>query len=166
LVSQQYSGHEADFDEEIGGERKPRVWVSALVCVLLAATGSGSAFLWRGYAGGELMTGSITAAPKAAAAPQAASAAQEALLKSLADGQQRAAAIAQRNQDLLQAQATELKRLSDTVSQLATRVDGLGMRNAQAAVPLPVAKKPAAPKSVAHKPDAPAPLSLAPEGKK
>jgi hypothetical protein len=111
-----------------------------------------------------LITGALTAAPKTASAPQAA-AAQDALLKSLAEAQQRATAIAQRNQDLLQAQAAEIKRLSETVSQLATRVDGLGVRNAQAAVP-PAPKKPAAPKIVQHKPEAPAPLSLAPEGKK
>ena len=51
------------------------------------------------------------------------------------------------------------------VAQLSTRVDGLSVRNAQAAVPQPAPKKPAAPKVVAPKPAAPAPLSLAPEAK-
>jgi hypothetical protein len=169
-VIHRYSDHEAEaeFDEEFEGEevedeaRRPRFWVSALVCVALAATGSGAAFAWHGYGGGELMTAALTSAPKAASAPQAV--AQDAVLKNLADAQQRAAAIAQRNQDLLQAQAAEIKRLSEAVAQLSTRVDGLSVRNAQAAVP-PPAKKPAAPKVVAPKPAAPAPLSLAPEGK-
>jgi hypothetical protein len=167
-VSQQYSGHEAEFDEEEFEDEapRPRFRAYALVCIVLMATGSGAAFAWHGYGGGgELITGALTAAPKAASASQAI-AAQDALLKSLAQAQQNATAIAQRNQDLLQAQAAEIKRLSDTVSQLATRVDGLGVRNAQAAVPPPAKKKPAAPKVVAHKPEAPAPLSLAPEGKK
>jgi len=166
-VSHQYSGHEAEFDEEFENEeeRKPRLWVSALVCIALAATGSGAAFAWHGYAGGELITGALTAAPKAVPASQAV-AAQDALLKSLAQAQQNAAAIAQRNQDLLQAQAAEIKRLSDAVAQLSTHVDGLSVRNAQAAVPPPAPKKPAAPKVVQHKPAAPAPLSLAPEEKK
>ena len=166
----QHGGREAEFDEEFeddefeNEERKPRFRAYALVCLVLAATGSGAAFAWHGYGGGELMTGALTAIPKAASAPQAA-AAQDASLRNLADAQQRAAAVAQRNQDLLQAQATEIKRLSDAVAQLSTRVDGLSVRNAQAAVPQPAPKKPAAPKVVAPKPAAPAPLSLAPEGK-
>jgi hypothetical protein len=168
-VSHQYSGHEAEYDEEFEDEveeRKPRFWVSALVCVALAATGSGAAFAWHGYAGGELTTAALSAAPKAAAAPQAA-AAQDALLRNLTEAQQQASVIAKRNQDLLQAQAAEIKRLSDAVAQLSTRVDGMSVRNAQAAVPAPAPKKPAAPKVVAPKPAAagPAPLSLAPEGK-
>jgi hypothetical protein len=166
-VSYQYSGHEAEYDEEFEDEveeRRPRFWVSALVCVALAATGSGAAFAWHGYGGGELMTAALTATPKTAPAPQAA-AAQDALLRNLADAQQQAAAIAQHNQDLLQAQAAEIKRLSEAVAQLSTRVDGLGVRNAQAAVPSPALKKPAAPKVAAPKPAAPAPMSLAPEGK-
>ncbi len=128
----QHGGHEAEFDEEFeddefeNEERKPRFRVYALVCLLLAATGSGAAFAWHGYGGGELMTGALTAIPKAASAPQAA-AAQDALLRNLADAQQRAAAVAQRNQDLLQAQAAEIKRLSDAVAQLSTRVDGLSV---------------------------------------
>jgi hypothetical protein len=170
-VSHQYSGHEAEFDEEFeeeafeDEERKPRFWVRALVCVVLAATGSGAAFAWHGYGGGELMTGALTAAPKAASAPQAA-AAQEALLRNLTEAQQRAAAVAQGNQDLLRSQAAEIRRLSEAVAQLSTRVDGMGVRNAQAAVAPPAPKKPAAPKVVAPKPSAPAPLSLAPEEKK
>jgi hypothetical protein len=171
-VSHQYSGHEAEFDQEFEGEEvedeapRSRIRAYALVCVVLAATGSGAAFAWHGYGGGgELITGALTAAPKAAPASQAI-ASQEALLKSLAQAQQNATAIAQSNQDLLRAQAAEIKRLSDTVSQLATRVDGLGVRNAQAAVPPLAPKKPAAPKVVTPKPSAPAPMSLAPEGKK
>jgi hypothetical protein len=166
-VSYQYSGHEAEYDEEFEDdveERRPRFWVSALVCVVLAATGSGAAFAWHGYVGGEVITAALSATPKTASAPQAA-AAQDALLRNLADAQQQAAVIAKRNQDLLQAQAAEIKRLSDAVAQLSTRVDGLSVRNAQAAVPSPAPKKPAAPKVVAPKPAAPAPLSLAPEGK-
>ena len=168
-MSHQYSGRQAEFDEEFEDEEfedeEPRrpFWVYALVCVVLAATGSGAAFAWHGYAGRELTTGALSAAAKAASASQAI-AAQDALLRNLADAQQRAAAIAQGNQDLLRAQAAEIKRLSDAVAQLTTRVDGMGVRNAQAAVPLP--HKPAAPKVVAPKPAAPAPLSLAPEGKK
>ena len=93
--------------------------------------------------------------------------ARNALLKNLTEAQQRAAGIAQRNQDLLQAQAVEIKRLAEAVAQLSTRVDGSSVRNAQAAVPPPAPKKPAAPKVVVPKPvaAAPAPLSLAPEGK-
>lgn len=174
-MSHQYSGHQAEYDEEFEGEaygdeapRRP-FWVYALVCVVLAATGSGAAFAWRGYGGGsgELLTSALSAAPKAVPASQA-TAAQEALLRGLADAQQRASAIAQGNQDLLRAQAAEIKRLSDAVAQLTTRVEGMSVRNAQAAVPSPAPKKPAAPKAVQHKPEAPAPLALAPpsEGKK
>jgi hypothetical protein len=174
-VINRYGGHEAEFDEEFVDDGvddeapRPRLWVSALVCVALAATGSGAAFAWHGYGGGGWTTAALTSAPKAAPAPPQAAAVQDALLKSLTEGQQREAAIAQRNQELLQAQAAEIKRLSETVAQLATRVEALTVRNAQAAVPPPAPKKPA-PKVVQHKPEAPAPLSLAPspapEGKK
>src|SRR5258708_250115 len=85
-VTNQYSDHEAELDNELEDEaRRPRRCVSALVCLMLAATGSGAAFLWHGSDGAL-----FAAAPKAAPAPQAAAAAQEALLKSLADAQQRA----------------------------------------------------------------------------
>jgi hypothetical protein len=166
-VSRQHIGQEAERDDEFHDqdeERSPRFWVYTLVSVVLAATGSGAAFAWHGYRGhdGELFTGALTAVPKAPA--QQAAAAQDALLRNLTDAQQRAAAVAQRNQELLQAQATDIKRLSDTVAQLATRVDSLSARYAQAAVP-PAPKKPAAPK-VAPQPAAPAPPSLAPEAKR
>ena len=166
-MSRQYIGQEAERDDEFHDqdeERGPRFWVYALVSVVLAATGSGAAFAWHGYRGhdGELFTGALTAVPKAIPAKQAA-AAQDALLRNLADAQQRAAAAAQRTQELLQAQAADIKRLSDSVAQLATRVDSLSARNAHAAVP-PAPKKPAAPK-VAPQPAAPAPLSLAPVAK-
>ena len=169
-MSHQNSSHAAEFDDEFEDEEfedeapRSRFRVYALICVVLAATGSGAAFAWHGYAGGELITGALTAAPKAMPAQQAI-AAQDALLKNLTEAQQRAAGIAQRNQDLLQAQAADIKRLAEAVAQLSTRVDSLSVRNAQAAVPPPAPKKPAAPKVVASKPAAPAPLSLAPEGK-
>ena len=82
----------------------------------------------------------------------------------MADAQQRAAAIAQRNQEMLQAQAADIKRLSETVAQLTGRMEALSVRNAQAAVPPAAPKKPA-PKVVVPKPSAPAPLSLTPGGK-
>jgi hypothetical protein len=170
-VSHQYSSREAEYDEEFEGdeyedeEPRPRFRVYALACVLLVATGSGAAFAWHGYGGGELVTGALSAATKAAPAAQAV-AAQDALLRTLADAQQRAAVIAQGNQDLLRAQAADIKRLSDAVAQLTTRVDGLSVRNAQASVVAPAPKKPAVPKAVAAKPAAPGPLSLAPEEKK
>ena len=169
-VSHHNSGQAAEFDDEFEDEEfedeapRSRFRVYALICVVLAATGSGAAFVWHGYAGGELITGALTAAPKAMPAQQAI-AAQDALLKNLTEAQQRAAGIAQRSQDLLQAQGAEIKRLAEAVAQLSTRLDGLSVRNAQAAVPPPAPKKPATPKVVAPKPAAPAPLSLAPEGK-
>ena len=83
------------------------------------------------------MTGALTAIPKAASAPQAA-AAQDALLRRIwltpSNARLRSRSA---NQDLLQAQAAEIKRLSDAVAQLSTRVDGLSVRNAQAPVPQP-----------------------------
>ena len=97
-MSHKFRDHEAEFDEESEDEeRRPRFWAHALVCLVLAATGSGAAFAWHGYGGGELITGALTAAPKAAPESQAA-AAQDTLLKGLAEAQQRAMAIAQRNQ--------------------------------------------------------------------
>jgi hypothetical protein len=57
----------------------------------------------------------------------------------------------QYNQELLQAQAAEIKRLFGTIAQLATRAEDLSVRNAKATMPVPAAMKPAAPKSVAPK---------------
>ena len=88
---------------------------------------------------------------------------QEALLKSLADAQLLLGAILQRNQELLQAQNGEIKQLSATIAQMATRLDGLNERNAQASIPLAPPKRPATQKVVAPKPGATGPVSLAPE---
>ena len=162
FVSYEYRGREAEYEEEIeDDEPESRFWVSALVCLVLVASGSGAAFAWHGYGVGELITGALSVSPKPVPAAQLI-AAQDALLKSLAEAQQRETAIAQQNQQMLQAQGAELKRLSDTVSQLAARVDALNARNAQAFAPPPAPKKPAAAHVVAHKPAAAAPLSLAP----
>ncbi len=138
-----------DHEEDAEGKQS-RPLFHALVCIALAAAGSGAAFVWRGDVGGALSM--LTSAPTSAPA----SPTQDALLKSLVEAQQNTTAIDQRNQDLLQAQAAEIKRLSDAVSQLATQVDALNARAAHAVVPPHALKKPA-PKVVAPKPAAPVP---------
>ena len=138
-----------DHEEDAEAKRSLPL-LQALVCIALAATGSGAAFVWRGDVGGALSA--LTSAPTPASAPLA----QDALLKSIVEAQQNATAIDQRNQDLLQAQTAEIKRLSDAVSRLATQVDALNVRAAQAVVPPHTPKKPA-PKAVAPKPAAPVP---------
>jgi hypothetical protein len=152
----------SDYEEIVDEKpRSSRPWLAALVCVLLAATGSAGAFLWRGDLHGRLL---FAAAPKAATAPQAtAAAASESLLKAVAETQRNGTAIAQSNQALLQAQTAEIERLSDTVSQLTAQVDAIGVRTTQAVVAPPL-KKPT-PKVVRPKPVAPAPLTMTPEAK-
>ena len=131
--------YETEPARDIGALRSSRR-TAIVICIALALTGSGAAFLWREY-GGALDDFAIF---KSEAAPQAVS------LKVFDEYQQAVAGNLRRYSEMLQAQDAEIKRLSDQVLQLTMKIDSLESRarDAQAASPAPKA----APKKPAGKP--------------
>ena len=121
------------------------------VCLLLALIGSGSAFLWYYY--GAAITG--PAASKTDAISQL-----TVTVQGLQQSQQGIAVDVRRNQEILQAQQADIKRLSDEIAQLAAKLDFVqsSAREAQAAAQ-PVHKPP--PRKLASKPVVQEPASQA-----
>jgi hypothetical protein len=130
--------------------------------LILALIGGGSAFLWHSY-GGSLSEPAISKTDEISQL--------KAALQGLQQSQQGTAIDVGRDQEMLQAQQADIKRLSDQISQLATKPDSLqnSARDAQASAPQPVQKpvpkKPAS-KPVVREPASPTPLSVSPEEKK
>ena len=95
----------------------------------------------------------------------------KAALQGLQQSQQGTAVDLRRDQEMLQAQQADIKRLSEEVAQLAAKLDLLqgSARDAQASAPppvqRPVPKKPAS-KPAVREPASPTPLSVSPEEKK
>ena len=105
--------------------------------LLLAATGSGSALLWRAYGNGAAFPSFTSAADKAVAIAD-----RPVGLNDFQAFQQQIAGSMQSTQQLLTAQQAEIKRLSDQVSALAGKLDLLQrpVAAAQAALPAPAPK--------------------------
>ena len=103
--------YETEPSRDIGALRSSR-GTAIVICVVLALTGSGAAFLWREY-GGALDDFAIF---KSEAAPQAVS------LKVFDEYQQAVAGNLRRYSGMLQAQDAEIKRLSDQVLQLTMKI--------------------------------------------
>ena len=130
------------------------------VCLLLVLIGSGSAFVWYYY--GAAITG--PAASKTDAITQLTVTVQD-----LQQSQQSIAVDVRRNQEILQGQQADIKRLSDEIAHLATKLDLIqsSAREAQAAAQ-PVHKPPSrklASKPVVHEPASQTAASLTPEEK-
>lgn len=134
-----YRADEAYDDTPAAPDEKPRsrALVRVVVAVMLAAAGSGSALLWRGYGGPSFTAVAATAAPVAG---------KPVGLGDLQALQQQVAGSMQSTEKLLTAQQAEIKRLSDQLSLLSGKLDLLQrpVTSAQAALP-PPAPKPAAP---------------------
>jgi hypothetical protein len=126
--------------------------VAVVVIAMLAATGVGSAFLWRAYNGG------LPALPSFASVTSPTAVADEnpARLKDLQALQQQIAESRQSSERLLAAQQAELKRLSDEVTVVSAKLDLLQrpIASAQASLPRPVPRHPA-PAAQKKKPAAP-----------
>jgi len=130
------------------------------VCLPLALIGGGSAFLWHYYGG----TITVSATSKTDTISQL-----TVTLEGLQRSQQGIAADVRRNQEMLQAQQADIKRLSEEIAQLAAKLDLLQgiAREAKAAAPSvhkPPPNKPAS-KPVVHEPASQATVSLAPDEK-
>jgi uncharacterized coiled-coil protein SlyX len=131
------SYEQADSYEEPDEEPRRSVLSTLVVVLLLAATGSGSALLWRIYGSGP----GIPSAEKAVATAD-----KPVGLNDFQAFQQQITGSMQSTQQLLTAQQAEIKRLSDQVSALTGKLDLLQrpVAAAQGALPAP-APKPAAP---------------------
>ena len=124
-------------------DEEPRrsVLSTLVVVILLAATGSGSALLWRAYGNGAALPSFASAPDKAVATAD-----RPVGLTDFQAFQQQIATSLQSTQQLLTAQQAEMKRLSDQMSALTGKLDLLQrpVAAAQGALPAP-APKPAAP---------------------
>jgi uncharacterized coiled-coil protein SlyX len=133
-----------DVSYDLPDEQPRRRALSTLVAVLLlAGTGSGSAWLWWAYGSGAPIPSFKSAADKAVAIVD-----RPVGLNDFQAFQQQITGSMQSTERLLTAQQAEIKRLSDQVSMLAGKLDLLQrpLAAAQAALPAP-----------AHKPAGPAP---------
>jgi uncharacterized coiled-coil protein SlyX len=140
-------------------EPKRASWVStAVVALLLACTGVGLAFFWRGYGGSVAALPSVASANRPAA-PGVAGPAEKGL-SDLQAVQQQLAGQMQAATQLLASQQAEIKRLSDQVAALTGKIDALQQPVTPPPVSkqvAPVRKKPAAPAVAAHPAGAPPP---------
>jgi uncharacterized coiled-coil protein SlyX len=131
---------------------QPGRWVLAGALVGLAMFGSASALAWRAWGGG------LPAVPflalKTASAPVPPAADKAVGSRDFEAFQQQIAGSLQSTAQLLAAQQAEIKRLSDQVSALTTKIDTLQhpAASAQAAISQPVAPPAARKKSAASRP--------------
>ncbi len=149
--------------------RRGRRWISIIVVLALAATGSASAFLWRAYGN------NFPTFPSFGATPPADAGDKVIVQKDLQAFQQQITAQTQAATQLLGSQQAEIKRLSEQMTGLATKLDTLqrSVTSLQVTAPIPskpapipmppVRKKPVAPKPAeepaAEAPPSPSPLS-------
>jgi flagellar basal body-associated protein FliL len=139
-VSNTYSKHKSEtaYETEAASplqRRRPSMVVLICVCFVLAWVAGGTAFLWFGY----------DSAPRPAT---------KVSLEDFEQYRHEVTGSLQRDREMLQAQDAEIKRLSDQLSQVITKMDSLGsrVREAQAAV------SPTSPKAAPQRPTAkPAP---------
>jgi hypothetical protein len=119
-------------------EPKHRVLSTLVAALLLAGTGSGSAWLWWTYGNGATFPSFIAEKAVAAVDQPVGSNDSRAFQKQIIGSMQS-------NERLLSAQQAEIKRLSDQVSMLAGKLDLLPrpIAVAQAAIPGPKPMKPA-----------------------
>jgi uncharacterized coiled-coil protein SlyX len=148
--------YEADEDEPRRGLLS---WL--LIVTMLIGTGSASALIWRTFGGGPILPSMVSsAAPAAVAVAVAQTPSGQADLAAL---RQEITGSVQSTQALLAAQQAEIKRLSEQVSALSSRLELMqrGVASAQAAIPVPQAApapkqkseaKPAAAKPTQAKP--------------
>jgi uncharacterized coiled-coil protein SlyX len=148
--------YEADEDEPRRGLLS---WL--LIVTMLIGTGSASALIWRTFGGGPILPSmTSSAAPAAVAVAVAQTPSGQADLAAL---RQEITGSVQSTQALLAAQQAEIKRLSEQVSALSSRLELMqrGVASAQAAIPVPQAApapkqkseaKPAAAKPTQAKP--------------
>jgi uncharacterized coiled-coil protein SlyX len=118
-------------------EPRRRVLSTLVAVLLLAGTGSGSAWLWRAYGNGAAFPSFTSVADKAVATVD-----KPVGLNDFQAFQQQIIGSMQSTERLLTAQQAEIKRLSDQVSTLAGKLDLLQrpVATAQAAFPAPAPK--------------------------
>ena len=151
-------GYDADDEEPRRGLLS---WI--LIVAMLVGTGSGSALIWRTFGGGPILPSSLLASrtPPAAAAVAEKPAGQGELTAL----RQEITGSVQSAQALLAAQQAEIKRLSEQVSALSSRLELMQhpVTSAQAAIPVPTPKTVApASKKKSEKPAAAKPAQAKP----
>jgi uncharacterized coiled-coil protein SlyX len=143
--------HQLEDDVEYEPEEAPRRgrrWISVIVVLGLAATGSASALLWRAY-GNDLPT-----FPSFGSTPPADPGDKVLMLKDFQAFQQQITAQTQAATQLLGSQQAEIKRLSEQITVLATKLDAVqrSVAAVQVAPPAPIPMPPVRKKPVVQKP--------------
>ena len=156
-TDQSYAVEEDVYDEDDEEPQRGLLsWI--LIVALLVGTGSGSAIAWRAYGGGTVFSPTAGTASVAAAE-------KPPTQGDLTAVQQQITGSVQTTHQLLAAQQAEIKRLSEQVSALASKLELLQrpVTSAQAAIPVPAPKAVVAPAPAAKKkPDAPKPVAAKP----
>ena len=143
-----------EFDDEPEPDEVPRRRRAPVVIafIVLALAGTGSAFVWHAY-GGTTSTMPSLASDGTKAAAQNASAQNSTSPKDFDDYRQKTTEDLRGKGKLIEAQQAQIKALTDTVTQLSTRLGALEKRDAeiaqaqaQAAKALPKAPPKAKPK--------------------
>jgi hypothetical protein len=161
-VTYRFEDHVEDEPEEAPRKRR---WIPVIVVLGLAVTGSASALLWHAYGSNLPIFPSFGSTAPAAAGDKVV------MLKDLQAFQQQITSQTQAAAQLLGSQQAEIKRLSEQITALGTKLDTLqrSVTSVQAAppaanpikpapVPLPPVRKKPAPKPVEEPPaDAPSP---------
>lgn len=136
-------------------------WLArTLIVVLLAATGSGSAFIWHAMGGPSPVSQSTTPSATVMTEKRVSLGELEALRQQIVN-------LNQANQQLLATQQAEIKRLTDQVASLSDKLDLLQrpVTSAQAALQPPVVLRPAPAaakkKQEAAKPETAKPVTVA-----
>jgi septal ring factor EnvC (AmiA/AmiB activator) len=149
--------YEADEDEPRRGLLS---WL--LIVTMLIGTGSASALIWRTFGGSPILPSmTSSAAPAAVAVAVAQTPSGQADLAAL---RQEITGSVQSTQALLAAQQAEIKRLSEQVSALSSKLELMQrpVASAQAAIPVPQPVAPAPKKKPEAKPAAAKPAQARP----
>ena len=166
--------HDEDDDEPRRGLLS---WI--LIVTMLMGTGSASALVWRTFGGGTILPSSLMSSAPSATVAVAQKPAGPSAPADLAALRQEITGSVQSTQALLAAQQAEIKRLSEQVSALSSKLELMQrpVSSAQAAMPVPqpvapapkqkseakpAAAKPAPPKPVEARSTEPKPLENRP----
>jgi uncharacterized coiled-coil protein SlyX len=149
-----------DVEDEPEEAPRGRRWISVIVILGLAATGSASALLWRAY-GNNLPT-----FPSFGSTPPAEAGDKVIMLKDFQAFQQQITSQTQAATQMLGSQQAEIKRLSEQMTALAIKLDTLqrSVTSVQVAQPAPTPIKPAPIPTppVRKKPAVPKPVEASP----
>jgi len=145
----QYDDNDSDYEPAEEPKDKRRAAFVVASALVLAIIGSGSAFAWRAYGGSPYPSFALGSSSAVSTEPKTVG------LDEFRAFQQQIAGQMQSNAQVLAAQQAEVKRLSDQMAAVSTKMDAIqsSIASARAAIPAttpPTPKKAAKPKPSAR----------------